>query len=343
MRYLLVFVAGCGWPDLAPDDRAWPIDGRMGTEVFRTDHGLRVASTFQDARLQIAFEVIADGWQLREVDPDTMAITALPAPPLPADATIALGRALAPAQAVIADDAGGVHVLIDGAWTSTTAPFVATTLGALLAHDGRVYATLDDRVVVWDGDAWAEPVTGGVLRLGGFDADTQWVIRSDGDVSAIPIDASGAAGAEIAGPSGGAVGAAINGDAGGFQLLALDGLWWFDGSAFFAGSAAIGDAISAAPGGDRVVVRTADTYTFADQAVLGDQALAPFTATIDCGCDVAIDDACACIPHDVGYVEVEVAPSAAWISLTMADAIDGYGVLTARFLELPYDGDPFRE
>ena len=74
----LITLAGCGWPALEPDDRAWPIDDRMGTEVFRTDHGLRVAATYQRDALQIAFEVIADGWQLREVDPENWpAITSL--------------------------------------------------------------------------------------------------------------------------------------------------------------------------------------------------------------------------------------------------------------------------
>jgi len=62
---------------------------------------------------------------------------------------------------------------------------------------------------------------------------------------------------------------------------------------------------------------------------------------IDCGCDVATDDGCGCAPHRVGYVEVEVAPAADQLGLMMADAIDGYGVVTARFLALPFAGDPF--
>ncbi len=347
MRALLAIVAlaGCAdWPSLDPDDRDVPLDDRLGTEVFRTDHGLRIASTFQDARLQIAFEVIADGWQMREIDPDTLAITELPPPPLSADASLLLGRALAPTQAVIVDDAGDVHVLADDVWTTIAAPIAATTRGALIAHHGRVYAELDDRVFVWDGDAWSEPVTGGSITLGGFDADTQWLLASDTGISAIPVDASGVAGVAVPGPAGtSVVGAAINGDASGFQLLTLDGLQRFDGSAFFAGSSTIADAIASAPGSARVVVRAGDAYTFADDAVLGAQALAPFTASIDCACDVETDDDCACVPHDVGYVEKEVSPHADMLSITMADAIDGYGVLTVRFLGLPYDGDPFRE
>lgn len=345
MRALVFLALGaCGWPALEPEDRAWPIDERMGTEVFRTDHGLRVASTYQDGALQLAFEVIGDGWRLREVTPGG-AITSLPDPPLPPGASIVLGRALAPTRAVISDERGDVHVLDGDAWRTLPAAGAAGELGAVLAHDGRIYAGFGGRVLVWDGAAWSEPVIASSVALGGFDAATQWMLAGDATgFDAVPV-VDGVAGAAIAGPAVPAPGSAINGDASAFQVLAGDALWRFDGATFTEGDAVIADGLAAAPGSSQVVVRagvnTAGTYTLASGAALGEVALAPFVPAIDCGCDVATDDACGCEAHTVGYVEVEIAPSLDRAGLMMADAIDGYGVLTARFLDLPFAGDPF--
>lgn len=351
----LVLVAACAddWPPLEPDDRGADLDPRLGIEVFRTTQGLRIASLHQDDGLVVVFEDLGRGWHLRRVDVDGT-ITELPTPPLEPREGLRLGRAAAPVRAVVATTRDAVHEVhvLDEDWT-TLPPLPVSgspdTLGAVVAHDGAVWATASGRVLRWDGAAWSEPVTGAASHaLGGFDATTQWVVSTDvsGQVAAaVPVDTAGTAGAPVAGPAAsGPVGSSINGDAGAFQIVAGARLWRFDGQAFVAGDTTSG-VPSAAPGSSRILLREGDgsaaTWRFAEDGVVGEVALAPFTPQITCTCDAATDPTCGCIPHPVGYLDVDPSPSTEHIALTMADAHDGRAVLTVRFLPVPFAGDPF--
>lgn len=350
----LAWGAACAdWPDLSPHERDVELDPRLGREVFRTDLGLRIASLHQADGLWLVFEEIGVGWQARRVEPGG-AIEALPPPPLRADERIAMGRGDGVGGAdrvVIATARSGaveVHRLGDAWETLPAVPVTAAEgdLGAVIAHGGAVWIEVAGRLFVWEGAGWEEPVTGpGAMRLGGFDGGTQWVlvVGTTGFV-AVPV-ASGVAGEAVPGPAARPEGSAINGDGAGFQVLAGGAMWRFDGAAFTEGVAIEGEAW-AAPGSARVVVSSggtgaAATWAIVDDAAAATPALAPFVPAIECACDAATDPACGCVPHTVGFVSLRPSPDAARMALTMADDVGGLAVLTARFLDLPFEGDPF--
>jgi hypothetical protein len=350
---LAAALLGCaGWPAFDPDDRGGALDPRLGDEVFRTPGGLRIASLWQADGLLLVFEDLGRGWHARRVDPESGAIVELPAPPLAAREGLRLGRAWAPVRAVLATTREGateVHRLDAAGWT-TLPPLPSTgsadTVGAILAYDDVVWATASGRVFRWSG-AWTEPVVaGGGVRLAGFDAATQWLVATVGaGFAGVPVAADGTVGTPVAGPDvGGPIGAPINGDGDGFQVLAGGTMWWFDGERFLAGDPAEG-VPAAAPGSRRVLVRvgagTGATWTAYDEGGEAGVVLAPFVAEITCACDAALDPGCGCVPHPVGYVDVDPAPSADRIALTLADTHHGYAVLSVRFLDLPLLDDPF--
>jgi hypothetical protein len=328
----LVLLGACsGWPDLDPvDGEPHDLDPRLGTELARSVHGFRIASVFLAEGLEIIYEETGASWHAVRVDPDSLAITELPAPPLEAGETFNLGRAIAPARGVLSVTRGTeviVSVLDGDRWTELPAPPIdgaaAGALGNLLAHDGNVYLVVGNTVLVWNGDAWSQPISSAsAVMLGGFDATTQWVINGDG---ATPLDADGAAGAPVAQPLGAVTPSAINGTADAFQLVASGQLWTFDGQTFTPGSAAPASPFSA-PGSPRVLLAadgsTSSTWQFAEAGVLGDVALSPFGQA------------------DIDYVDLRPAPDTETIGMTMADGVDGYAVLTVRFLSLPFSGDP---
>jgi hypothetical protein len=330
---LAILLTGCGggWPDLDPvDGEEHELDPRLGTELARSIHGFRIANVFLQDGLEIVYEESGAGWHAIVVDPDTLDVTALPTPPLEAGETLNLGRAMAPLRGVIAVARGPRLVIsvCDGdRWTELPDPPVdasaAGAQGSLLAHDGNVYLVIGTTVLVWNGDAWTQPISSGSpVMLGGFDATTQWVIGADG---ARPIRADGTAGVLVAQALGDVTPAAVNGDADGFQLVASGMLWTFDGTTFTSGDAVSASPFSA-PGSSRVLLATDGTpgssWTFAENGTVGELALAPFGQ------------------QDIDYIELRPAPDTSTIGMVAADGLDGYAVLAARFLPLPFTGDP---
>lgn len=338
---LTVALAGCAsWPSLDPMDNGGALDPRLGTEIVQTVHMARLATVFQSNGLFVVYEEVGVGWHALLVDPASGDVEELPAPPLEPGETLELARTTGPARAalVVIRGAAIVPMVLDDEWSLITAPAydpAGTYPTNVLSHDGRLYLAVGARLFVWDG-AWSEPIAQtAALVLAGFDADTQWVLASDGStISAIPLTAAGA-GAPV---TGAAVGtplvSAINGDASGFQFPANGTMWTFDGASFTAHDGVTTGAYSA-PGSHRVIVAAngmpSDTWTYYDDGVLGGTALAPFTQTLDpCSCNDSID-----------YVEMRPSPDAQQLAITSSGSSDGYAYIATRFLDLPYASDPW--
>jgi hypothetical protein len=335
---LAALAGGCAdWPALDPVDMDPLLDDRHGVELFRSRYGLRIAQIYQVEGLLVVFEDPSAGWHARLVDPETLEVAELPAPPLDPGEVINLGRGLAPVRAVLAVVRGDqlrVMLLEGDVWEVLPAPPIdvsGSSPAGILAHDGQVLAFAAGRLVRWDGQAWDEPVTAATIVLGGFDADTQWVLTEAGSTfAAIPIDAGGEVGAAIVGPDGAGAPqtSAVNGDATTFQFVAGSSMWVFDGEGFSQGDP-IASIPFSAPGSPRVLCggEASGAWNVFEGGLDGGVALAPFAPVID--------------DHTVDYVALRPSPDVARMSLTMADDLAGYAVLSVRFIDLPFAGDPF--
>ncbi|MCA9675293.1 MAG: hypothetical protein H6709_18065 [Kofleriaceae bacterium] len=349
--------AACSpWPDLDPTDVGNAPDPHLGDEVVRSTRALRIATVFQADALIVVYEEVGAGWHAVAVAPDTGAVTSLPSPPLRPGESIALGRAMAPARAVVAvlRELEIATFVLDGdrwtAWPTLAVDGSAAAVGQVLAHDGRVYVSYGDRVQVSDGGGWRDPIAAaGRVVLGGFDAATQWMLTdAGGTFAAVPVDASGAAGAAIAGPpgAGGAEESAINGDADGFVVAAGDALWRYQAGEFaaIAGLPALAGATPySAPGHDRLVLTTTSAPQASWSLFDGDtlvSALEPFEPVLPCDCDPGTDPACPCVTHSIPYVNLRPAPDGLRLAMTTADEDQGDVGLFVRFLDLPFAGSP---
>jgi hypothetical protein len=321
----LLLLAGCAdWPALEPSDGSGVLDPRLGVELARNSAGWRVAAIDDgDGVLVLAEErdVAWRAWRVRFPDE----IEELAPPPLAIGARVTMGYG---AIAVPRDDETLVF-LTDAAWTALPAlpPGVAT---GPLAHDGRVYLTLDRAIQIGDGVAWSSPLAD--AALGGFDATTQWAFTSTGTLRAIAIAADGSLGAAIDGPPVTVIrGSALNGDATSMQLVADNRVAVFDGASFTSG-AALDAALTSAPGSHRVLARdgaadSTSTWTYVEGGVVGATALSPFVTALD--------------GEPIDFVSMEPSPDGATMALVMVTDVDGHAVLTNRFLELPFPLDPF--
>jgi hypothetical protein len=348
-RVGLVFVAiaaGCtdGWPDLEPVSGDVTADPRLGTIIDQGTGQFRVASIFEDEGVVLLYEEDLVGWQALRLNPATLEVTTLPAPPLMPRETFMLGRAMAPVQTVIAivrDSMISILVLDEGAssWRSVEGPPQITivdpaSFSQLLVHDDRIYAVIAGRIFVRTATGWTEPATSGnPFLLGGFDAQTQWVVTQPPNLplTAIPIDAAGVAGTSVVGldkvlPDA----SALNGNADQFQVIANAYSYVVTRTAITRVESQVDGVPFAAPGSTSVIIDRLGGRGGArrvEAGVVGENVLPAFTPDIG--------------DKHLELMDIRMSPATDQAAIIIGTDLDGYAVLSVRILDLPSLTPPF--